>query len=93
MIEAKINQNHEVRIVDRSFINLSGISKINSFNDEEFLLESIQGNIHIKGSGLEIVKMDTGDGLVKIKGHLNMINYIDGKEKNKDDSLISKLFK
>ncbi len=90
----KINMsNHEVKILDRSFINLTSISKIISFNDEEFLLESSLGNIHIKGSSLEVIKMDVTDGNVKIRGHITGFNYLDSKQKNKEDSLVAKLFR
>ncbi len=90
----KINQTvHEIKMVDRAFINLTGIIKIISFNDEEFLLESNMGNIHIKGETLEVIKMDTLDGNVKIKGHISNINYIESKQKNKEESIMAKLFR
>ena len=85
--------NHEVKIVDRSIISLSGISKISSFDDQEFLMESNMGVILLKGEGLEIVKLDTHDGHVKIKGKLISFAYMDNMKKNKDESLLSKLFK
>lgn len=85
--------NHEVKILDRNFIMLSGVIKITSFNDEEFLLESCMGNIHIKGSALEVIKMDTTDGNVKIKGHITALIYLGDKTKLKDESIVSKLFK
>ncbi len=84
---------HEIKILDRSFIHLSGISKIESFNNEEFLLESNMGNIHIRGKDLEVIKMDTNDGNVKIKGKIDSLHYVDGKIKKKEDSILSKLFK
>ena len=85
--------NHEVKIVDRSIISLSGISKISSFDDQEFLMESNMGVILLKGEGLEIVKLDTHDGHVKIKGKLISFAYMENMKKNKDESLLSKLFK
>lgn len=93
MIENNSVVSHDVKIVDRNFIHLTGIVKITSFNDEEFLLESNMGHIHIKGSGLEVIKMDTSDGNVKIKGHLNSLTYLENKQKVKEDSLVAKLFK
>ena len=51
------------------------------------------GIILIKGSNLEIMRLDTHDGNVKIKGKINSFNYLDNKEKIKEESLISKLFK
>ena len=39
----------EVKIIDRSSISLTGINKIVSFDDEEFLMESNMGNIRLLG--------------------------------------------
>ena len=85
--------NHEVKVTDRSVISLSGINKISSFDDQEFLMESNMGTILLKGEKLEIVKLDTHDGNVKIKGKLNSLAYIENIKKNKEESLLSKLFK
>ncbi len=93
MNEKISTNNHEVKVLDRTFISLTGINKIMSFNDEEFLLESIMGNIHIKGINLEIIKMDTMDGNVKIKGTLSSLIYLENKTKNKEESIMAKLFK
>ncbi len=84
---------HELKLIDRREISLTGIKKITSFDSEEFLLESNMGPILIKGTNLEIMKLDTHDGNVKIKGKINGLNYLDNKEKVKEESLISKLFK
>jgi len=84
---------HEIKVTDRSIISLSGINKISSFDDQEFLMESNMGIILLKGEGLEIVKLDTHDGNVKIKGKLNSFAYIENVKKNKEESIISKLFK
>ena len=51
------------------------------------------GMILLKGEGLEIIKLDTHDGNVKIKGKLNSFAYIENIKKGKEESLISKLFK
>lgn len=83
----------EVKMIDRSSISITGVNKIVSFDDEEFLMETVMGNLRILGSGLELLKLDTIDGNVKIKGKINSFMYIDGKTKNKEDSIISKLFK
>ena len=85
--------NHEIKITDRSIINLSGINKITSFDDQEFLMESNMGIIILKGENLEIIKLDTHDGNVKIKGKLISFGYIENTKNNKEESFISKLFK
>lgn len=86
------NTKHEIKIVDRSLIYLSGIDKIISFDSEEFLLESVMGIILLKGENLEIVKLDTHDGIVSIKGVINSMTYDNDKKKD-SESIIGKLFK
>lgn len=83
----------EFKMIDRASVAISGINRIISFDDEEFLLESVMGNIHLKGENLELLKLDTTDGNVKIKGKINSFTYLDGKEKTKDESFLTKLFK
>ena len=51
------------------------------------------GNLRILGNNLELLKLDTTDGNVKIKGKINSFMYIEGKTKVKEDSLLNKLFK
>lgn len=83
----------ELKIIDRSTISLSGVNKIVSFDDEEFLMETTLGNLRLLGESLELLKLDTTDGNVKIKGKINSLSYLDGKIKTKEESLVSKLFK
>jgi len=84
---------HEIKVTDRNIMSFSGIKKINSFDNEEFLMESNMGMILLKGEKLEIIKLDTHDGNVRIKGRLNSITYMENIKKSKEESLISKLFK
>lgn len=85
--------NHEFKVVDRSSIYLTGIKKIASFDNEEFLMESTLGVILLKGENLEIIKLDTHEGNVRIKGKINSLNYLESKTKTKDESFLVKLFK
>ncbi len=86
------NTKHEVKIIDRGLIYLTGIDKIISFDSEEFLMESVMGIVLLKGQDLEIVKLDTHDGMVSIKGIINSMTYDDGKKKE-TETLLGKLFK
>lgn len=85
------NLNHIVKIVERKSIVISGIKKIVNFDDKQFTLESNMGDIIIKGNSLEMIKLDTIDGNVSIKGNIDSINYLDHSKVG--DSLITKLFK
>lgn len=88
------NYSHSVTLNERKNLMITGVKKIDSFDEEEFLLETNMGYIVIKGTGLEIVKLDTYQGNVSIKGKVNSLNYMENAKKaEKEDSFISKLFK
>lgn len=88
------NYNHTITINERKNINISGVKKIDSFDNEEFLLETTMGYIVIKGETLEIIKLDTYQGNVAIKGKVNSLIYMENLGKNKsEEGIFSKLFK
>lgn len=82
---------HIIKLNDRKNIIISGIKKIINFDEHEFNLDSIMGNIIIKGENLEMIKLDTVEGNVSIKGKINSFTYNDGA--SKENSLFMKLFK
>lgn len=93
-MENKISTNvSELKIIDRSLMSLNGVTKIVSFDSNEFIIETELGPVHITGESLELLNLDTHEGVIKIKGKINGYNYIEKITKKKEESLISKLFK
>lgn len=90
--EISTNLNHSFSVSERKNIIISGVVKIDSFDNEEFLLETVQGYMNIKGENLEVVKLDTYQGNVTIKGKIDALSYIDENAK-KESSMFTKLFK
>lgn len=88
------NYNHSINIVERKSMLITGVKKIESFDEEEFLMETIMGYLVLKGNDLELLKLDTIQGNVSIKGMLKSFAYVDeGMKKEKDGSFINRLFK
>ena len=83
----------EIKLNDRKKISLSGLKKLVSFDPEEFVMETNLGPLVLKGNNLEIVKLDIIDGNLQIKGKINSLVYLDGKDSKKDNSILAKLFK
>lgn len=91
-IETINTLNHNISINERKNIIVSGVKKIESFDNEEFLMETTLGFLIIKGHELEIVKLDTYQGVVSIKGIFTNLNYVEENSK-KSEGMFSKLFK
>ena len=62
--------NHGISLLERKSLVITGVKKIENFDSEQFLLETIMGFMVIKGNDLELVKLDTLQGNVSIKGFL-----------------------
>ena len=88
-----ISYNHGISINERKMIYITGVNKIESFDEEEFLLDTNMGYLAIKGSSLEIVRLDTKDGVVSIKGNVDSFAYFENIKKNSKYSIFEKLFK
>ena len=91
MQESVLKEYGDIKIEARKKIALNGINKLISFNSKEFNIDSKLGNILLKGNNLELLKLDTNDGTLIIKGKIDSLTYMD--DKNKEISFIARLFK
>ena len=86
--------NHAINLVERKNMLVTGVKKIDNFDSEEFLMDTVMGYLVVKGKDLELLKLDTMQQTVSIKGLINSMAYIDNnKTKDKDTSIINRLFK
>ena len=93
--EIEASFNHGLSLAERKNVVVTGVKKIESFDSNEFMIDTTLGFLNIKGEELEIIKLDTYQGNVSIKGRIDSLMYLDNVngKKNKDDSLLNKLFK
>ncbi len=82
---------HNITINERKNILITGVKKIDSFDENEFLLETTMGNLIIKGKELEIIKLDTYQGSVSIKGVIMNLLYQDSTKN--EEGFFNKIFK
>ena len=87
------NYNHGISLLEIKNLVITGVKKIENFDKEQFLLETVMGFIIVKGEDLELVKLDTLQGNVSIKGTVNALYYAEDINKKKEDSIFNRLFK
>jgi len=75
---------HKVEIYDRKTVKLSGIKQVLSFNDQEILVESIQGFVVLKGEGLFITGLNLEAGTLVVEGYLRELSYQEEGVKSKE---------
>ena len=86
-------QDHFIKINIRKQLEISGVKEVDSFDNEEFLLETIMGYLIIRGENLQLKNLDVGSGSVLIKGKVYELSYVDEESEGKAKGFFSKIFK
>jgi sporulation protein YabP len=68
---------HEIGLVNRKSLAISGVRNVDSFDSEEFLLETEFGYLLIKGENLHLRNLNVEQGQVAIEGKINDMGYLD----------------
>ncbi|WP_226585906.1 sporulation protein YabP [Halobacillus litoralis] len=84
---------HNVKIWNRRNIEISGVKEVDSFDSEEFLLQTSMGYLVVRGQNLQMKNLDLDAGIVSIKGKMYEMSYLDEHQGEKAKGLFSKLFK
>lgn len=75
-------------------MDLTGVINVESFDSEEFLLETEGGYLAIRGQNLHMKNLNVENGLVSIEGYIIDIAYVDHTSTgDKAKGIFSKLFK
>ncbi|HHU18082.1 MAG: sporulation protein YabP [Anaerovoracaceae bacterium] len=83
---------HVVNIDNREKISITGVTDIESFNEEVILLILKNGGLIIKGEGLHVQKLDLDEGVVFISGAIGSAVYTEKKDKQ-EKGFLKKILK
>lgn len=85
---------HEIILIDRENLQVTGVKDVESFDSEEFLLSTDFGYLNIRGENLHIKNLDLQQGTVHIEGNIFDMGYLnEGYSTEKAKGLFGKLFK
>lgn len=82
-----------VSLVNRKVLDLSGVTKVDSFDSQLFVLKTVLGDLTIKGYGLHMKHLNLESGLVTIEGNVHSLSYSDSASGAKKKSFVGQLFK
>jgi sporulation protein YabP len=83
----------EIKMLNRKLLEISGVTKVESFNSVQFLLETECGTLKIKGQNLHIKNLSLEQGLVAIEGTIDELIYQETNAQSGSKGLLGKLFK
>ncbi len=86
--------NHNLVLKNRETVEVSGVKRIESLNEKEFILHTVLGPLSITGDNLEMTSLKLDIGELLIKGQINGMKYLDKVTSiEKKPSILNKLFK
>lgn len=89
----KKGREHNITMRGRKQVDITGVKQVESFDNEEFLLETEQGFLAIRGHNLHIKNLDVDQGIVSIEGKVYDLVYLDQQQNDKAKGFFGKLFK
>lgn len=92
-MEQRKPKRQEIKMLNRKLLEISGVMKVESFDSEEFLLETECGYLQINGENLHIKNLSLEQGLVAIEGMVRSMAYLDAGSHQKTKGFLGKIFK
>jgi sporulation protein YabP len=93
MIDQMKTKLQEFLLMNRKHLEITGVVNVDSFDSEEFLLETECGFLTVRGQNLHMKNLSLEQGLVAIEGSVNALQYLDGNSLDKSKGFLGKLFK
>lgn len=70
---------HNVIMEDRHTLTVSGISDVDSFDEQTVIVFTDMGELTVKGEGLHINRLSLEVGEIMIEGSISSLSYSDSK--------------
>ena len=84
---------HDVIMRGRKLLDITGVKQVESFDNEEYILETVMGFLSIRGQNLQMKNLDVEKGIVSIKGKVFDLVYVDDQSGDKAKGFFSKIFR
>jgi len=69
---------HEVTIVNREQMTIRGVLRVDSFDDQEVVLDTDLGTMTVRGEDLHIKQLDLDQGSFVVDGLITSLQYAAG---------------
>jgi len=83
---------HTVHLDDRKRALLTGVTDVASFNEQEVIVLTQEGDISLVGDGLHISHLNLEDGKLTVEGKIAGIEYGDSPSQ-KRGGILSRVFR
>lgn len=84
---------HRISLDQRRDCKMTGVVEVHSFDENTVLLETVDGMVTIKGSGLHVSRLNLDKGEADVDGKVDALLYSDRTTlAKKGEGLLTRLF-
>lgn len=83
-------KSHLLTMEDRNRLSMTGAVNVDNFEETNMSIETVMGELFLKGSKMHIIKFDTQAGELVIEGDFDSMEYTDNS--GRKGGFLSKLF-
>ena len=88
--ERNREMSHTVILEGREKLSVSGVVDVQSFDEEQVLLETVRGMLVVRGQGLHVERLQLEAGELIVQGEIGLMEYDDSVQPR--GSLLGRLF-
>ncbi|NPV71083.1 MAG: sporulation protein YabP [Firmicutes bacterium] len=89
-------KDHEIHVVNREKITIRGVLRVESFDDQEIVMDTDYGALTVRGEELTIKQLDVDDGSFSVDGLVHGFQYspdVGSRSKRKGKGILERLFR
>ena len=93
MEEKVVNISHKLILDNRKEASVTGVKDVISFDEKEILLQTADGKLQIRGSGLHVKGLNLEKGEAALAGLVDSLVYLSKDSPRKEEPLFTRLFR
>lgn len=86
----KVMKPHSLTLSNRKEMHITGVSNVDSFNNEMIIAYTDYGEVAVRGTNLKIESLNVEEGDMTLRGDINSIVYSENKQ---GKTVFSKIFR
>ena len=87
------NVRHQLVLAEWERLTLDGVIHVDSFDDQEIVLETELGGLVVQGEDLHIKELNLETGNLLVQGYITSVEYLGDSLGKKSKGLLARLFR
>lgn len=96
-VSVENQKEYKISMVNRKNLVVEGVQNVETFDDEEIILDTKMGLLILKGENLHIVQLNLEEGTMIVEGHCKSLDFTEDKNvkgfKDKGKGLLQRILR